>query len=156
MTDGVSLRDVREDDLPAFFGHQLDPEAVRMAGFPARGRDEFMAHWTKIMAGRTAVLRTILLRGEVAGNIVAWEQSGALNVGYWLGRAYWGKGIASAALSRFLTEVSARPIHACVAKHNAASIRVLQKCGFVITGEDRFARTEGEPGEEFIMTLGAG
>jgi RimJ/RimL family protein N-acetyltransferase len=155
MSNEISLLDVRNSDLPIFFEQQLDPEATRMAAFPARSRDEFMAHWTKILAEETTVIRTILFHGKVAGNIVAWNQSGKLKVGYWLGKDYWDKGIASAALSQFLGKVKARPLYAHVAKHNSASIRVLQKCGFTITGEDKFCTADGGEGEEFILTLGA-
>ncbi len=56
--------------------------------------------------------------------------------GYWIGREYWGKGIASAALADFLDVVEDRPLHARVAKHNAGSIRVLEKCGFARCGEN--------------------
>lgn len=151
----ISLRDVQKDDLPIFFEQQRDAEATQMAAFPARDRDAFMVHWTRIMAEQTAIVRTILFRGSVAGNIVAWTQSGQLRVGYWLGKEYWGKGIASAALPQFVSRVKARPLYARVAKHNAASIRVLQKCGFTICGEDTFPAADGEEGEEFVLILGA-
>ncbi len=68
----VSLREVRVSDLPILFEHQLDPEATRMAAFPPRNRDAFMAHWTKIMANPDGALRTILIGGSVAGSIGAW------------------------------------------------------------------------------------
>ncbi len=73
----VTLREVVEVDLPIFFEHQLDPEATRMADFPSRPRDEFMAHWAKIRVDDTVILRTVLFDGQVAGNVVSWEQSGA-------------------------------------------------------------------------------
>lgn len=95
MTNEITLRDVQEDDLPVFFEQQLDPEARRMAAFPGRARDAFMAHWAKSMADEAAILKTIIFRGKVAGNIVIWEQSGERKVGYWLGKEYWGKGIAA-------------------------------------------------------------
>ena len=154
MTHGVSLRQIQESDLPIFFEHQLDPEATRMAAFPARDHDAFNAHWAKIVAEENTIVRTITFRGEVAGNIVCWEQSGECKVGYWLGRRHWGKGIASAALSQFLGLVKVRPLYARVAKHNAASLRVLQKCGFTICGEDTFPWADGE-GEELILIFGA-
>ena len=78
---------------------------------------------------------TILLEGQVAGSIVSFAQSGKLQVGYWIGRSYWGQGIATKALSAFLGHVKARPLYAHVAKHNIASLRVLEKCGFTICGE---------------------
>jgi RimJ/RimL family protein N-acetyltransferase len=151
----ISLRKVHDSDLPVFFEQQLDPDATRMASFPARSRDEFMAHWAKGMSDETAILKTIVLNGEVAGNIVGWEQSGEPKVGYWLGKTYWGKGIASEALSQFLAHVKVRPLFAHVAKQNIASIRVLQKCGFTIYDEDTFTAIDGGVGEEFILALGA-
>jgi RimJ/RimL family protein N-acetyltransferase len=155
MTHDVALRDVQQSDLPVFFEQQLDPEATRMAAFPPRAHAEFMAHWTRIMADEATILRTIVFRGEVAGNIVAWEQAGERKVGYWLGKEYWGKGIASAGLAQFLALVKVRPLLARVAKQNVASIRVLQKCGFAISGEDSFRTLDGREGDEFIMTLAA-
>jgi RimJ/RimL family protein N-acetyltransferase len=155
MTNEISLRDTQEGDLPVLFEQQLDPEATRTAAFPARAYDEFMAHWAKSMAEETTILKTIIFHGRVAGNIVYWEQSGERQLGYWLGKEYWGKGIASAALAQFLGHLKARPLYAHVAKRNAASIRVLQKCGFTISGEATFRGIDGEPGSEFIMTLEA-
>ncbi|MEJ1972150.1 MAG: GNAT family N-acetyltransferase [Lacunisphaera sp.] len=148
------MRAVEDRDLPIFFAQQLDPEATRMAAFPSRDHDAFMAHWAKILAGAKGnVIRTIVFQGQVAGNVGSWEQAGERNVGYWLGREFWGKGIASAALSLFLGEVRMRPLHAHVVKHNVASIRVLQKCGFVVSGEDKFPDTARSRGRGFILIL---
>ena len=136
MTGDVVLRDVTEDDLPVLFEHQLDPDATRMAAFPARDRRAFMAHWTRILDDETVTTRTILFEGNVAGNVVSFVQSGERQVGYWVGKEYWGKGVATEALSEFLGHVETRPLYAHVARHNIASIRVLQKCGFRISGEE--------------------
>ena len=154
MTSDVLLRDVTEDDLPIFFEHQLDPDANRMAAFPARDRNAFMAHWTKILGDETITKKTILFDGHVAGNVVSFEQFGKPQVGYWIGKEYWGKGVATQALSEFLGHVKARPLYARVAKHNIASIRVLEKCGFTFFGEDKgFSNAGGEEVEEFILIL---
>lgn len=126
-----------EADLPVFFEHQLDPEAASMAAFPSRQRDTFMAHWARILEDETVVKRTILFYGRVAGSLLSFEQSGEREVGYWLGREFWGGGIATRALSGFLQIVEDRPLYAHVASHNTASLRVLEKCGFVVSGEDR-------------------
>jgi RimJ/RimL family protein N-acetyltransferase len=146
----VRLRDVTEADLPIFFEQQLDPDAVRMAAFPSRDRDAFDAHWARILADDTVIKKTILLAGHVAGNVVSWEQPGERLVGYWIGKEYWGKGVATRALSEFLGYVKTRPLYARVAKRNVASIRVLEKCGFTISGEDRAGDVE-----ELIMRLRA-
>ena len=64
---GVRLRDVVEADLPILFEHQQDPEASRMAAFPSRDREAFLAHWrTKILGDATAAKKTILFDGRVA------------------------------------------------------------------------------------------
>ena len=136
LTGGVLLRDVEKDDLPVFFEHQLDPEATRMAGFPARDREAFLAHWNRILGDESVVKKTVLFHGEVAGNVVSFVQSGDREVGYWIGREYWGRGVATRALSGFLALEARRPLYAHVAKHNAASIRVLENCGFRISGEE--------------------
>ena len=130
------LRDVFESDLPFFYEQQLDPEATAMADFPSRDRESFMAHWAKIMLDKSVILKTILIDGEVAGNIVSWEQDGEREVGFWIGKEFWEKGIATKALAEFLDQVMIRPMVAHVAKHNVASRRVLEKCGFKLTGEE--------------------
>src|SRR4051812_11188821 len=113
MTNAVLLRAVEDGDLPVFFAQQLDPEAVRMAAFPSRNHDAFMAHWAKIRAApQETITRTILCEGRVAGNIGSWVQGNERHVSYWLGREFWGRGIASAALTLLLAEVRARPLHA--------------------------------------------
>lgn len=108
-----------------------------MAAFPARDRETFMAHWTRILADKTVITKTILFEGNVAGNIASFIQSGEREVGYWVGKEYWGKGVATQALSAFLRHVQTRrPLYAHVARHNIASVRVLQKCGFELSDQD--------------------
>ena len=130
MASTVLLRNVIASDLPIFFEQQFDPVANQMAAFPARDREAFMAHWAKILADESNILKTIVYDDQVAGNIVSWAHAGEQEVGYWLGREFWGKGIATQALSLFLEHVASRPLYAYVVKHNIASIRVLEKCGF--------------------------
>lgn len=154
MVKRVTLREVEESDLTTFFEHQGDAVANQMAAFPARDRDTFMAHWTKIMRDESVILRTVLFDEQVAGNVLSFEISGEREVGYWLGRDFWGKGIATQALSEFLTLVQIRPLYAHVAKQNLASRRVLEKCGFVIFSEDESgSNRHGEKIEEFILKL---
>ena len=156
MPGAVLLRDVSKGDLPTFFEHQLDPEAIEMAAFPARDGDAFTAHWKKILADDTVVRKTILLDGQIAGYIVSFDRAGKRQVGYWIGKKFWGRGVATRALSAFLGQVDRRPLYAYVAKHNLASIRVLEKCGFTICGEGKVPpRPGGEEVEEFLMSLGA-
>jgi RimJ/RimL family protein N-acetyltransferase len=131
----VVLREVVESDLPVFFEHQRDPEAVRMAAFPSRDHDAFMTHWAKIRREPSNIIRTIVCDGQVAGNVGSWMGDGRRLVSYWVGREFWGRGVATAALAAFVSEVKERPLHAFVAKHNVGSIRVLEKCEFVPSPE---------------------
>jgi RimJ/RimL family protein N-acetyltransferase len=88
--------------------------------------------------------------------VASFEDAGQLEVTYWLGREFWGRGIATRALAALLEYQTTRPIYARAAKDNAASLRVLQKCGFVITGEDKgYANARGEVIEEYLLTLAA-
>ncbi|BFU47653.1 GNAT family N-acetyltransferase [Krasilnikovia sp. MM14-A1004] len=126
----VCLRTVEVGDLDVLYEHQADPEAAAMAAFPSRDRDQFDAHWAKILLDDAVVVRTILADGVVAGSINSWRADGRRLVGYWIGREHWGRAVATRALNQFLNEVPDRPLYAHVAAHNAGSIRVLQKCGF--------------------------
>jgi RimJ/RimL family protein N-acetyltransferase len=155
-TGNVRLRDVTEDDLPILFDHQLDPDASRMAAFPPRDREAFMTHWIKILGDDDLTKKTILCDGHVAGNVASWEQAGRREVGYWIGKEHWGKGIATRALSQFLGHERGRPLYAHVAKHNVASIRVLEKCGFTISSEEAVSLVPGDKVEEFIFELAEG
>lgn len=153
-TSDVLLRDVTEGDLPFLFEQQMDPEANQMAAFPARDRDAFMAHWAKILSDAASIKKTILFQGQIAGHIGSFEQSGRRLVGYWIGKQYWGKGIATKALSALLDQVETRPLYAYVAKHNLGSIRVLEKCGFTMCDEDEVAAgADGEDMEEVLLVL---
>jgi len=155
MANAILLRDVIESDLPILFEQQLDPEATAMAAFPSRDRESFMAHWAKIMADETVIVKTILFDNQVAGSIVSWEGSREREIGYWLGKEFWGKGIATQALAEYVGIVKTRPLFAHVARHNVGSQRVLEKCGFTVIGEDTYTNPAGVEVEEFILKLKA-
>jgi len=146
----VLLREVEPSDLPVFFEHQADPEAVRMAAFPSRDRPAFDAHWARVLADGTVVARTILAGGRVAGNIVCFGPPEAREIGYWIGRAFWGRGIATGAVAAFLEVVPHRPLFGHVARHNAVSIRVLEKCGFRAVSEP----PAGHGMDEIVLRMG--
>ena len=159
LPSNVVLREVQSEDLPLFFEYQLDPDANHMAAFTAKDPTDqraFMAHWTRILGDATTTNRTILCEGQVAGSVASYEETaGHPEVTYWLGKPYWGKGIATAALRAFLAQVTVRPIYARVAKDNHASLRVLEKCGFTIIGADQgFANARGQEIAEWLLKLG--
>ena len=151
--NAVQLREVRDEDLLIHFANQQDPVATAMAAFPPRDWDAFVAHWTRIRADEAVTIRTVLLGEEVVGSVASFVRSGQRLVGYWIGRAYWGRGIATRALTALLECDPSRPLYAHVAKHNHASRRVLEKCGFRVCGEELCTRHPGYEVEEWILKL---
>ena len=154
MKPRIALRPVTKDDLPVLCQQQLDPVANRMAVFPARDWPAFEAHWKAILEDSTVVARAVVADGLLAGQFGVWGPPGERLVGYWIGKEFWGRGIATAGLALLLNEVSERPIGARVAKSNVGSIRVLEKCGFRVSGDDRSTEPPGVDGvDEWLMTL---
>ena len=159
MANELLLRNVVNDDLPIFFEYQLDQEANYMAAFTAKdptNQEVFMAHWHRILTNKTVIIQTIMFNGHVVGSVSSYEDEGKPEVTYWLGKDYWGKGMATWALKEFLAHNNqTRPIYARVAKDNLGSRRVLEKCGFKIIGESKgFANARGQEIEEFLLELG--
>lgn len=103
----------------------------------------------------TTINQTIVYDGRVVGSVSSYESAGRPEVTYWIGKPYWGKGIAIQPLSDFLTNANRRrPIYARVAKDNLDSRRVLEKCGFTVIGESKgFANARGEEIEELHLEL---
>src|SRR5262245_16749743 len=132
MKTKVLLRDVEPGGLPILFEHQRDPVAVALVVFRSRDKTEFDEHWAKILADDACLKKTIVADGQVAGHIGSFGRDGKREVGYWIDRALWGRGIMSQALPAFLRIEQSRPLYAGVAPHNLGSIRVLEKCGFTL------------------------
>ena len=159
MINELYLRDVVYDDLPVFFENQLDQEANYMAAFTAKdptNQEAFTAHWHKILANETNIIRTIIFNEQIVGSVSSYEDEGKPEVTYWLGKEYWGKGVATRALKEFLANHNTiRPIYARVAKDNPGSRRILEKCGFTVVSESKgFANARGQEIEVLLLELG--
>lgn len=128
----VSLRKVEPDDLPLMYQMQLDPESNRLAVTIPRSAQTFEEHWADALRDPSITANAILLDEMLVGYVCCFRRDGLDNVGYWISREHWGKGIATRGLELFLLEVPTRPLYAHVASSNGASLRVLQKCGFVV------------------------
>jgi RimJ/RimL family protein N-acetyltransferase len=153
----LTLREVRDEDLPLLFEQWTDPLAVHMAAFTApehMDRDAFERRWSRLRAAETVLVRVIDVDDDIAGTIGSWGDSGEREVTYWIGRSYWGKGIATNALKAFLAVDRSRPLYARVASDNVASRRVLEKCGFhVIATERNIAEARSAEIEELVLLL---
>jgi len=158
MPCALSLREVIASDLAVFFENQLDPLANHMAAFTAKDPTDhaaFTAHWARIMADPSVIIRTIVCDRRVAGSVLSYEEGGRPEVSYWIGRSWWNQGIATMALKLFLEQVNPkRPMYARVAKDNPGSIRVLEKCGFRPVGEAMgYAHARGREIPELLLEL---
>ena len=117
-------------------------------------RDAFERRWSRLRADETIINRVIVADGEVAGSIGSWGEPGEREITYWIGRSYWGRGIATDAVHLFLAVDSSRPLNARVAHDNLASLRVLEKCGFRVVGTERaFAHGRSAEIEETVLLL---
>ena len=153
----ISLRSVTPRDLDALFEFQRDPVAIHMAAFTSEDphdRAAFDAHWARVLADDTVVMRAIDVDTTLVGSVLIYVSELGPEASYWIDREHWGKGIATAALGALLTDYPTRPVHARVAKDNGASIRVLGRCGFVVVRDDSgHASGRGEVTEEWVMRL---
>jgi RimJ/RimL family protein N-acetyltransferase len=155
----VALRDVDESDLELLFAYQRDEDANRMAAFTVKDphdRSAFNDRWSRILADEAIVTRTVLADDAVAGHVSAYPAPDldGLEVTYWIGRAFWGDGVATRAVRLFLETVSQRPLYARCAETNPASLRVLHKCGFKLIGEDAgYANAHAREVHEYVMRL---
>jgi RimJ/RimL family protein N-acetyltransferase len=153
----VTLREVRDSDLEVFWAQMSDERAQHMAAV-TRGyhydRAAFDAHWGNVRSDPAVIVRTVLAGGEVAGHAAIFGPADEREVTYWVDRAYWGLGVATATLSALLGLEPTRPLHAHAAADNAGSIRVLQKCGFAIADRGRiFAQARDGEIDEVALTL---
>jgi RimJ/RimL family protein N-acetyltransferase len=150
----VALREVVDEDLPVFYTHQRDSTSNWMADVPHREAAEFYAHWAKIRAEPSCVLRTIVADGVVAGNAVSFLRDGMREIGYWLGQEHWGRGIASAAVGLLLADLPERPLYGVVSSDNAGSVRVLARHGFRLVGsESEYSRVREQTNELLRFVL---
>lgn len=153
----VTLRPVERADVDVFFDHQCDGASIHMAAFTSKDptdRAAHAAHWKRVLSNDANTPRSILVDGKVVGHIVGFERDGVPEVTYWIDRTHWGQGIATRALDAFLDELARRPLYARAAADNAASIRVLAKCGFIEHAKARgFAEARQEEIDEVVMVL---
>ncbi|MEU6371536.1 GNAT family N-acetyltransferase [Streptomyces sp. NPDC046909] len=154
---GIFLRELDDSDLPIFWQQLTDPEVQRMAAVTRKyhyDRGHFDQHWSKVRSDPSVILRTVLADGAVAGHAAVFGSPSEREVTYVIGRVHWGQGIATAALAELIKLEPARPLHADAAADNAGSIRVLEKCGFIVTGKSRcFARARDQDIDLVHLTL---
>jgi len=151
----MALGPVVDADLDALFDQMRDPESIWMAAFTPDDPDDrsaFEAHMARVRSSPDITHRAITCNGRLVGSIAAFVTDGETEVTYWIDRAEWGRGIASRALEVLMELVPTRPLHARAASDNVASLRVLQRVGFMIVGtENSYATGRNSHVEETLL-----
>ncbi|MBD7921057.1 GNAT family N-acetyltransferase [Xanthomonas bonasiae] len=143
--DGMQLRRWRGDDLDALLRHADDAQVVR--GLSERFPHPYTrADGEAFLSGRVVDLAhpvlAIEIDGEACGSIGLrpgrGERAHVAELGYWLGRRYWGQGrmtrIVATYLDWAIPALGLLRIETSVLDSNPASARVLEKNGFVREG----------------------
>jgi len=153
----LQLRPTEVTDLDILFQFQRDPEAGYLAAFMPKNpadKSAYLNKYTKLLNDSTVNNQTIILDKIIVGSIASFFIEGDREITYWIDRTYWGQGIATKALNKFLSIETTRPIFGRVAFDNFGSQRVLEKCGFIKTGSDKgFANARQAEIEEYIYQL---
>ena len=151
--DRILLRPWLESDAPALFKYASDPEVGPRAGWPPHKSVE------ESLEESLEIIRTVFRDATCSWAIVLKETGEAIGamgygpscqcnlparegeplIGYWVGRPYWNRGICSEALRLMIDHIrQTTEIKSLISGHfidNPASGRVMEKCGFVPTGE---------------------
>jgi RimJ/RimL family protein N-acetyltransferase len=137
-----TLRPWRADDVGVLPRVANDPEVARYMNhrFPSPYTRADAAAWIRLKLDERDLLHwAIDVDGELAGGIGlirgVLEHAGNVAIGYWIGRRFWGRGIASDALralsAHAIETLRPRRLWANVMGANAASARVLEKAGYL-------------------------
>lgn len=140
----VKLRDYRKTDVRRLveLANNANVAAYLVDTFPCPYTLEDARWWIQAGARAAGTTKAIEYQGELVGTIGWSAQAGwkshVAEIGYWLGEAYWGRGIATEAL-RIMTQSAlasgeCRKLFAQVLAPNTASMRVLQRNGYRLEG----------------------
>lgn len=153
----IILRKTEANDLDHFFTFQLDREANHLAAFTSKDPTDkaaYLQKYGKFLNDPSINMMTIMVDHTIVGSISKFELEGRAEITYWIDKKFWGKGVATKALTSFLSIEHTRPIFGRVAFDNYGSQRVLEKCSFARIGKDKgFAQARQKEIEEYIYKL---
>ena len=146
--DGFVLRRWRRGDLDDLVAHANDPEVSRATSdrFPyPYTRDDGIAFLDGRVVDFSDPVFAIEIDGVACGGIGArpgaLERARSAEIGYWLTRRHWGRGVMTRAVGAFapwvMDTLGLYRLFATVLETNPASARVLAKCGFDEEGVQR-------------------
>lgn len=146
----VTIQLINEDDIKALYPLGNNKDVSWMSGggltYPI-SYEEFRLRKTIAQSVAVGEMESYVIRWEgiAVGSIGYFtrESNTPLEIGYWLGKPYWGKGIATRALKLALQAMRDSGISgtliATTMSDNLGSRHMLLKCGFVETGTEVFA-----------------
>lgn len=153
----VVLKTVETKDLLSLFEHQTDVQANEMAAFGSKDFHDqaaFNSRWHKILENPEIVCRSVMADTLIAGYVAHFEQLNKPSISYWIGKSFWGRGVATESVRQFLRLVVVRPLYARVALSNLGSVKVLTKNGFrQMATENSYSEARGALVEEAIYSL---
>lgn len=147
-TDRIILRPWFDDDAKALFKYASDPDVGTRAGWPPhKNVEESLEIIRTLFHNDTTWAIELKESGEAIGAIgygpscecqLPARENEPL-IGYWVAKSFWNQGICTEALRLMLNHIrQTTDIPSLISGHfidNPASGRVMEKCGFVATGE---------------------
>ena len=165
-TARIKLRPWLDSDAEALFKYASDPEVGPRAGWPPHKSVEESLNIIRTLFHNPTTWAIVLkTTGEAIGAIGYGPscdcklpaREGEPIVGYWVGKPYWNQGICTEALKLMLKHIrETTDIPSLISGHfidNPASGRVMEKCGFVPTGETCIDETQYQGQDRPIRVL---
>lgn len=145
----ILLRPWMESDAPALYKYASDPDVGPRAGWsPHKNLDESLEIIRSVFGDATKTWAIVLKETNEPIGAIGYGPSCECNlpakeaeptIGYWVAKAYWNRGICTEALRLMIEHIrETTDIPSLISGHfidNPASGRVMEKCGFVPTGE---------------------
>jgi len=138
-TERLILRQLVEGDVGAIYQMRSDAETMRFIREP-QSREE-SANWVELVSSRWAneKIGFCAMIERSSEKFIGWcglwqlKETGEIEVGYAVGKSFWGKGYATEAATRFLDyafeKLQLEKVVAVTRPENAASRRVMEKIG---------------------------
>ena len=165
-TERITLRPWLDTDAKALYKYACDPDVGLRAGWPPHQSEEESLQIIRTVFHNPTTWAIVWNEiGEAIGAIGYGpscdcslpSREGEPTVGYWVGKPYWGKGICTEALRLMIRHIrETTDITSLVSGHfisNPASGRVMEKCGFLPTGETAFDSTLYQGADKPIRVL---
>lgn len=142
-TERLLLRRWNEDDAEDLYKYASDPDVGPIAGWPAhQSVDESREVIRNVFSGKEAYAICLKEDGKAIGAIELklnghtdmTDRDDECELGYWLGKPFWGRGIMPEAVNEILRhafeDLSMQKVWVGYYEGNTKSRRVQEKCGF--------------------------